>query len=162
MLTLPIKKRWFDMIAAGEKTEEYREIKPYWTARFNAAWQGSLIGGEAERRVAFRNGYSGTAPTMIATVTLDTGPGQEEWGAEPGKEYYRLHIRKVETETKRMKRSNRKPDDEAIKAVRGLSARDKIRLLQCVFCKNNPETCGCSERNEDEKGMCKKYNGHKM
>ena len=96
MLTLPIKKRWFDMIAAGEKTEEYREIKPYWTARFNAAWQGSLIGGEAERRVAFRNGYSRTAPTLIATVTLDTGPGKEEWGAEQGKEYYRLHIRIVE------------------------------------------------------------------
>ncbi len=51
-----------------------------------------------------------------------------------------------------MKRSNRKLDDEAIKAVRGLSARDKIRLLQCIFCKNDPEACGCSERNEDEKG----------
>ena len=34
MLTLPIKKKWFDMILLGEKTEEYREIKPYWTTRF--------------------------------------------------------------------------------------------------------------------------------
>ena len=27
MLTLPIKKQWFDMILSGEKKEEYREIK---------------------------------------------------------------------------------------------------------------------------------------
>ena len=34
MLILPIKKKWFDMIASGEKKEEYREIKTYWTSRF--------------------------------------------------------------------------------------------------------------------------------
>ena len=33
VLTLTVSKQWFDMIAAGEKTEEYREIKPYWVAR---------------------------------------------------------------------------------------------------------------------------------
>lgn len=46
--------------------------------------------------------------------------------------------------------------------MRNLSAHDKIRLLQCVFCNNNPETCGFDEKNEDAEGMCKKYNGHKM
>ena len=29
VLHLSVKKQWFDMISAGEKTEEYREIKPY-------------------------------------------------------------------------------------------------------------------------------------
>lgn len=29
MLTLPIKGKWFDMIVAKEKKEEYRDIKPY-------------------------------------------------------------------------------------------------------------------------------------
>ena len=33
VLTLTVSKEWFDMIVAGEKTEEYREIKPYWVAR---------------------------------------------------------------------------------------------------------------------------------
>lgn len=33
VLTLIVSKQWFDMIAAGDKTEEYREIKPYWVAR---------------------------------------------------------------------------------------------------------------------------------
>lgn len=34
VLTLTVSKQWFDMIVAGEKTEEYRDIKPYWVARF--------------------------------------------------------------------------------------------------------------------------------
>ena len=33
VLTLTVSKQWFDMIAAGKKTEEYRDIKPYWIAR---------------------------------------------------------------------------------------------------------------------------------
>ena len=33
ILTLTVSKQWFDMIVANEKTEEYREIKPYWVAR---------------------------------------------------------------------------------------------------------------------------------
>lgn len=33
-LILPLKKKWFDMIASGEKKEEYREIKEYWRTRF--------------------------------------------------------------------------------------------------------------------------------
>ena len=33
VLTLTVNKQWFNMIVAGEKTEEYQEIKPYWVAR---------------------------------------------------------------------------------------------------------------------------------
>lgn len=33
VLKLVVSKQWFDMIASGEKTEEYRDIKPYWVAR---------------------------------------------------------------------------------------------------------------------------------
>ena len=33
VLTLTVSKQWFDMIVACEKTEEYREIKPYWASR---------------------------------------------------------------------------------------------------------------------------------
>ena len=33
ILTLTVSKQWFDMILAGEKTEEYREIKGYWVKR---------------------------------------------------------------------------------------------------------------------------------
>ena len=33
VLTVQIKKEWFDKIVSGEKTEEYREIKSYWVRR---------------------------------------------------------------------------------------------------------------------------------
>jgi hypothetical protein len=40
VLHLTLKKKWFDMIASGEKKEEYREDKEYWRRRL-------LIRGEA-------------------------------------------------------------------------------------------------------------------
>lgn len=33
MLTFPVKKEWYEKIKSGEKTIEYREVKPYWTKR---------------------------------------------------------------------------------------------------------------------------------
>lgn len=33
-LHLPLKKEWYNLIESGVKTEEYREIKPYWIYRF--------------------------------------------------------------------------------------------------------------------------------
>ena len=98
MLTLPIKKQWFDMILSGEKKEEYRDMTPYYTKRFWNLWRGSLIGGRADRQIRFRNGYRKIAPSAIATVTISCGIGKPEWGAMPGKTYYILHIRKIEAE----------------------------------------------------------------
>lgn len=33
-LTLSLKRKWFDMIKAGVKKEEYREIGMFWSVRF--------------------------------------------------------------------------------------------------------------------------------
>lgn len=33
MLALNLKKKWYDKIASGKKTVEYRNVKPYWTKR---------------------------------------------------------------------------------------------------------------------------------
>lgn len=33
MLTFNLKKEWFEKIKSGEKTHEYREVKPYWFKR---------------------------------------------------------------------------------------------------------------------------------
>lgn len=35
MLTLPIKRKWLDMIASGAKKEEYRELTSYYDTRFS-------------------------------------------------------------------------------------------------------------------------------
>ena len=33
ILPLVLKGKWYDMIASGEKKEEYRDFKPYWINR---------------------------------------------------------------------------------------------------------------------------------
>lgn len=98
MLTLPIKKQWFDMILSGEKKEEYRDMTPYYTKRFTNLWNGSLIGGQAERKIKLRNGYGKNDPTATVSVTISTGLGKLEWGAVPGRHYFILHIQSVEAE----------------------------------------------------------------
>ena len=60
MLILPIKKKWFDMIASGEKKEEYREMKPYYTTRFHA----SGLYEENINECILRNGYSKKSPSI--------------------------------------------------------------------------------------------------
>lgn len=59
ILHLTLKKKWFDLIASGEKKEEYREPKPYWSKRFIA--DGHII---LYDEIHFRNGYSKNAPWM--------------------------------------------------------------------------------------------------
>ena len=99
MLILPIKKKWFDMIALGHKKEEYREIKPYYTKRFqNIGLLDKRHEDEATNRtaeIALRNGYAATDPTLIVKVELKFGLGKEEWGADPNEWYYILAIKKV-------------------------------------------------------------------
>ena len=91
MLTLPIKKKWFDMILSGEKKEEYREIKPYYTSRFIKA-----LGQPSKRiEVILRNGYLDESPQFIADCHISVGTGKEEWGAEPGVRYYILKIDRI-------------------------------------------------------------------
>ena len=90
MLTLPIKKKWFDMIKSGEKKEEYREIKPYYQIRLNKwAYTGT-------HTILLRNGYSKTSRTLECECFVEIDYGKEEWGAEPNKMYYVLKILSVE------------------------------------------------------------------
>ena len=111
MLILPIKKKWFDMIASGEKKEEYREIKPYYKTRFyNAinevleketfAQQATnliLYNNEVWIDVLFRNGYRKNSPTIKCKCNFaGKRTGKKEWGAEEGKQYYVLKILEVE------------------------------------------------------------------
>jgi len=64
MLVLPIKKKWYDMILAGEKTEEYREIKSYYDSRFESVfgcqWLFRGIDGIGNMTPPEKELYSGT------------------------------------------------------------------------------------------------------
>ena len=91
MLTLPIKRKWFDMIASGEKGEEYRAITPFYDARFANA-KRFQVDEKPQFYVKLRAGYNPDSPFLVIRCWLDTGEGKPEWGAEPGVKYFRLHI----------------------------------------------------------------------
>lgn len=75
------------MILSGKKTEEYREIKPYYNLR--------LIGKEYDT-VVFRNGYASNAPQFtIELKSITQSTGKPEWGAEPNKKYFVLYLGKI-------------------------------------------------------------------
>lgn len=105
MLILPIKKKWYDMILSGEKKEEYREIKPYYRSRL--IHEGFLdIYGLPQTyvgKVMFRNGYSHNSPSFVALCSADIWTGRQEWGAEPGKEYFVLTIQQFLIEGRELK-----------------------------------------------------------
>lgn len=92
MLILPIKKKWFDMIVSGEKKQEYRDIRPFYTVRLNRL---GFIGTPIDMTVMIRNGYSVKSPSIICEVRLHVGFGREEWGAELFKSYYCFDILKI-------------------------------------------------------------------
>lgn len=58
ILHLTLKKKWFDMIASGEKKEEYRQDKMYWKDRFvkKGYWHSQTC--KDFDIVRFRNGYT--------------------------------------------------------------------------------------------------------
>jgi hypothetical protein len=126
ILHLTLKKKWFDMIASGEKLEEYRDLKYFWGSRLlykiPVPWGGNwsawpdivkgdydLYGWEAFTfgapsfetfdAVRFRNGYSKDAPVVTMECSgITINEGNTEWGAEPGKKYFVIKLGKKITE----------------------------------------------------------------
>lgn len=97
VLTLPIKKKWFDMILSGEKQEEYRELKPYYISRFSKVFSmvDSIPVDSKETEIRFTNGYGNKVPSFIAACRLEIHIGKEKWGAEKDIVYYVLHIENI-------------------------------------------------------------------
>ena len=60
ILHLTLRKKWFNLIKAGEKVNEFREYKQYWIARLEDG-KGNLKKFDIVR---FRAGYSKSAPTI--------------------------------------------------------------------------------------------------
>lgn len=110
ILDLPLKKEWYNMIESGVKTEEYRELKPFWANRLlyfttlgvKEYWESVLkkalematkydfmtladlliknYGTRGYTHIRFRYGY--TKQTMLFELKeLTIGRGKPEWGA---------------------------------------------------------------------------------
>ena len=122
ILDLPLKKEWYNMIESGVKTEEYRELKPFWANRLlyfttlgvKEYWESilekarervskynfetlgnSLIkdyGTRGYTHIRFRYGY--TKRTMLFELNeITIGKGKPEWGA-PDDEVFILKLGK--------------------------------------------------------------------
>jgi hypothetical protein len=106
-LHLTLKKKWFDMIASGEKKEEYRELKKYWGDRFANGVTSYLssfckggIGYQVHWKsydvIEFRHGYAKDAPKIrVQFKGFEIDKGKTKWGAEKGKEYFILKLGKI-------------------------------------------------------------------
>lgn len=111
MLTLPIKRKWLEMIRSGEKKEEYRSLSPYYAARFKTFLGLEFIpasqaqveralrarGSVSFKDIILRAGYSAFAPAIMISGYITISTGRPEWGAAEGEEYYVLHITGMET-----------------------------------------------------------------
>ena len=85
ILRLTLKKKWFNMIASGEKKEEYREVKRHWIQRIcneveyetGGAWEDVF---KKFTHVEFKNGYAKNAPTMLVECKgISIGEAKPEW-----------------------------------------------------------------------------------
>lgn len=83
-LHLILKHKWYDMIEAGIKKEDYRKIGDYYEHKI---WQKRK---EIEN-VVFHRGYTNT--TMKKKVNeIVCKTGKTEWGAEEGVYYYVIRL----------------------------------------------------------------------
>lgn len=95
VIHLNLHKKWFEMIEAGKKKVEYREIKQHYNRIFT---EGSIkVAGkwfpEDKVKIIFSNGYSKNRPTVIAQVkSILKAKGIPQLGAEAGKYYWTIHF----------------------------------------------------------------------
>lgn len=101
ILHLTLKRQWFDMIASGEKKEEYREKKQYWINRLAERYTPCVLFEPVHYDVVrFTNGYAKDAPTMdVECRGIDIRTGKEEWGAEPHVYYFVINLGRILSRT---------------------------------------------------------------
>lgn len=94
VLHLTLKKKWYDMIASGEKKEEYREIKKRIVSLLCEKHDKSIISGgdiidnhtgqnysfKKFDVVKFVNGYGNHRPSiLVQCLGIETGIAKPEW-----------------------------------------------------------------------------------
>lgn len=101
ILYITVKRKWYDMVKAGIKKEEYREIKEYYYPRlgFRVNRNGKLVrksGFEEFTHVIFRNGYHSNSPQfMIECRGIDIGPAVPEWSDNWEGNVFRIKLGRI-------------------------------------------------------------------
>ena len=115
-LHLVLKRKWWDMIASGEKKEEYRDVNHYWAVRlidkkyhscfskdnFESDFMVWLCFNTLDYRlvfckyetVCFHLGYTNNTMTFkITSINVKYGDiCRRDWGAEPEKYYFVIKL----------------------------------------------------------------------
>lgn len=104
-LQLSLKTKWFEMTKSGIKTEDYREITPYWISRlfynacalsYSSQFKYEISGGFYQAKKFTQNimtlGYPKSGDTeriiQFEHAGIEIRTGNPEWGAEPDKLYF--------------------------------------------------------------------------
>lgn len=95
-LSLNVKGQWFEQVKSGEKTEEYREVTPYWTRRLE---------GKEFKDIKYKYGY----PVSTATSRILTLPWR---GYRIIKGLIHPHFNNVPTDVYAIKLENRASEFE--------------------------------------------------
>ena len=122
VLHLVPKRKWWDMIASGEKKEEYRDVNHYWAIRLldsQYRWYSQNfdyptdfidwlccrlahndIAFRSYEKVCFHLGYTNNTMTFkIASMNVMYGEEcHQDWGAEPDKYYFVIKLGEREYE----------------------------------------------------------------
>ncbi len=111
-LQLSLKTQWFEMTKSGVKTEDYREITPYWIKRFlyggfslsKSTIYHIEINGRFYQPKPFENnimtlGYPKSTDSerilKLEHKGIEIGTGVPEWGAIEGKLYFIIKHGKI-------------------------------------------------------------------
>ena len=102
VLHLSVSKQWFDMLASGEKKEEYREIKPYWRKRLLLPFDKKTEDGGISigvkfvpyTHVLFINGYGDDKPRVEKEIeSIIIGKPKKGWCPDEFLEKYYFVIK---------------------------------------------------------------------
>ncbi len=106
MITFILKKEWYEKIKSGEKTIEYREVKPYWINRIAKEYENELFEDGILERVSqfyifrgenhfckLRLGY--TNKYMTANITKIEILNGEDTDLHIDKPVYAIHLSEI-------------------------------------------------------------------
>lgn len=86
VLPLVLKGKWYDMIASGEKKEEYRDFKPFWEKRIHKVYKRSCDNNTI-MVIAFSKGYKKADMFFVCDYAVGVSEGcikthklKTEWG----------------------------------------------------------------------------------
>lgn len=105
ILHLNLKRKWFDMIKAGHKTEEYRELSGYWKSRFpkysmyciffHMVKIKGVVYKPHDVTICFSNGYAKDREQIYVKIAeIRIGSGKKKWGAKRNKSYFVIKLEK--------------------------------------------------------------------